>query len=247
VVSKPAPPPPPPDPAIRSFALYNADTDRVIPGYAAVLSGATINLARVGTRNLAIVANTVGSKSVLFNVNGQIGFDATVPFASFGDRGSNLLGMKMTPGAYTVYATAYENGDASGKTASKSIQFNVRDSGGSSIPVSVRGKPLITGLQLQDARTGLAIPGFENLTSAAAIRLSKLPTRAIRVVALTNGGAGSVELHAFGKTEILDARPFQSGSVYAIRGKYYLQATAYAADGGSGAEGNTLGLTVRFI
>jgi hypothetical protein len=228
------------------MALYNADTDTVIPGYANVVSGVTLDLGKVGTRNIAVVANTVGSRSVVFSMNGQVSLDDARPFASFGDRGNNLLGMKLDKGEYSLSATSYAARGGAGKASKPvSLTFNVTNS--ATAPSQADLSPEILGLQLQDTKTGLPVAGYERMTASTRVKLSRLPTRAVRVVALTNDDTGSVELINFGKIETLDARPFEAGSVYAKKGKVYLEATAYSADGLAGKKGTTLGMTLWFV
>jgi hypothetical protein len=235
-------------PAISGISLFNADTDKVIAGYTQLDDGDTLDLAKVGTRNIAIVANTGGAQSVMFRFNGEQSIDDAKPYASFGDRNSrDLKGMMLQPGTYSVEATAFSaNGAAGAASGTLSMKFNVRDS--SNTPSSVKLPPAVKALQLQDARTGRVIRGYENITAATKIRLSKLPTRSLRIAAVTSSTTGSVQFVTFGKSSTQNERPFRSDTFQASRGKkLFVQATAYDDDNLSGAKGNTLGFTIRFV
>jgi hypothetical protein len=143
-----------------------------------------------------------------------------------------------------VQATSFAGRGAAGKTsATKNFTLTVRNTVANP---PMTDAPVMTALRLIDPRTGETIPGYEAMTESTTIRLSTLASRVVSLVAVTNV-TGSVEVIGFGKTEVLDARPFQTGSFYATRGKFYVQATAYTVDGAAGAASAPLGLTIRFV
>jgi len=113
-------------PSISSLTLYNADTDQVISQLSA---GATINLATVGTRNLAVVATPAGAvASVVFGLDGNANFrtESQTPYSLGGDSGTNLAPVSaLNVGSHTITATGKSSTGQAGAT--QSIAFTIID------------------------------------------------------------------------------------------------------------------------
>ena len=123
-------------PAVTSFTLYNADTDQPIAGYNPLLTGATLNLAELPTRNLNIQANTnpsrVGSVRFGYDTNANFRLENLPPYALAGDNGTTSTGAPnfspWTPtlGSHTLTATAFTQGGAGGTAGTPlSVTFTV--------------------------------------------------------------------------------------------------------------------------
>lgn len=117
-------------PSITGFAIYNVATGHVISGYEKITTFARIDISKLPTRNIAVVA-FVGeaTRSVALQVNnGQVRYDQAYPFAFFGDSGNlrHLTNWSVRPGSYIFNATPYEGATAAstaGKILSIKIQF----------------------------------------------------------------------------------------------------------------------------
>jgi hypothetical protein len=115
-------------PAIVSFSLINADTKQPIAGFDPLLTQATIDLAKLPTKNLNIRANTnpatVGSVRFGYDGNASYALENTPTYDLAGNAG-------WTPslGSHTLTATPYSASNATG-TAGKalSISFQVTQS-----------------------------------------------------------------------------------------------------------------------
>lgn len=104
-------------PQVTSYSLIDANTDRVIDGYATITSSRTIRLSDLPSRNLAIRVNTTSTaKSVKINFAGTTKVESILPYAVFGDNGrGDYYGWQPSAGrTYSLSATAYALSGASG-------------------------------------------------------------------------------------------------------------------------------------
>lgn len=130
--SAPAAPAPAPTttvgPQVTSFSLIDADTDRVIDGYATITSSRSIRLASLPSRNLAIRINTNdGARSVRITFAGTTRVESIRPFAVFGDNGrGDYYAWRPAAGkTYALSATAFAQTGASGAAGgSRSVSLS---------------------------------------------------------------------------------------------------------------------------
>ena len=124
----------PPQPqVVTGLALINADTDQPISGFNPLPNGATLNLAKLPTRNLNIRANTspalVGSVRFRLDTNSNYRTENTVPYALAGDSSGNFHPWTPSVGSHTVSATPYSGSNATGTAGTAlTISFTVTDS-----------------------------------------------------------------------------------------------------------------------
>lgn len=108
-----------------SLTLINADSDLPIVTYDPLVTGVTLDLATLPTRNLNVRANTEPgfTGSVVFGLDGNPNFrtESTAPYALFGDSAGNYNAGTFTVASHTITATQ-SNGP------SVSVTFNVVDS-----------------------------------------------------------------------------------------------------------------------
>jgi hypothetical protein len=123
-------------PRVASFTLFDADTDRPIPGYDPLLDGATLNLATLPSRRLNVRANTEPARvgSVRFGLDGTTSFrvESVLPYALAGDRtsGTTTDYLPWTPalGGRTLTGTPYEGSGATGAAGRPlTVTFTVVD------------------------------------------------------------------------------------------------------------------------
>jgi hypothetical protein len=108
--------------AVVSFTLINADTDQPIGPLA---DGATLDLAKLPTRNLNVRADTKPAAvgSVRFALDGRTKTEATAPYALAGDRDGDYAAWTPSPGAHTLTATPFSVDGAQGKALT--VRFRV--------------------------------------------------------------------------------------------------------------------------
>ncbi len=121
--------------AVSSLTLINADTNKPIPGYDPVRSGATLDLATLSTRNLSIRANTDPSTvgSVRFGLDGKGSYstDNAAPYAIADDNSGDYAPWTPSVGGHSVTATPYTGSRASGTAGTPvTVAFTVSNSGG---------------------------------------------------------------------------------------------------------------------
>ncbi|MEZ4865471.1 MAG: S8 family serine peptidase [Caldilineaceae bacterium] len=100
--------------AFKKVMLVNADTDRDIQP---LFDSAIINIDALGTRNLSVRVETVGSvESVKFDLNNgaYTKVENAEPYALAGDNNGDYAAYNMANGIYTLQATAYPNDNAGG-------------------------------------------------------------------------------------------------------------------------------------
>jgi len=104
--------------SVTSFTLINADTNRPVSGFEQVKGHVTVNLTRIGTGNLNVVAHVTGRVgSVIFFLNGHAKRQAenTAPFAMAGDIEGDFNAWKPKPGTYAITAMPFSGRNASGR------------------------------------------------------------------------------------------------------------------------------------
>jgi membrane-bound inhibitor of C-type lysozyme len=110
---------------VTKFTLINANTDLAI---SQLLSGATLTLALLPTRNLNVRADTSGSiKSVRFWLDGKmIRTENAAPWSLAGDANGNYAAWTPSLGNHTLVATPYTGSGATGTAgASLTVTFKV--------------------------------------------------------------------------------------------------------------------------
>jgi len=114
-------------PAVKSLALVNADTDKVIKGYEALEDGATLDLAKLPTRNLSVIARTGGDvTAVRFSVDGKAGRnERTAPYVLAGDTAGDFNA--WTPSIGTHKITAVADGPGGARSKPLTITINVTE------------------------------------------------------------------------------------------------------------------------
>jgi len=113
------------------FTLINADSDNDIQ---TLNNGATLDLAKLPTKNLNIRVNTspspVGSvKAVLSGAQSLTRTESSAPYAVFGESKANYNAWVPKPGSYSLIATPYAGTNASGTAGTAlAISFEVTNS-----------------------------------------------------------------------------------------------------------------------
>jgi hypothetical protein len=119
--------------SLRSFTLFNADTNMPIAGFDPLPTGAVLNLSSLPTTRLNIRANTdpavVGS--VRFDLNSTVGFrmENTAPYSLAGDTNGDYLPWTPAVGSYTLSARPFTAAYAGGTAGTAlTITFRVETS-----------------------------------------------------------------------------------------------------------------------
>jgi hypothetical protein len=121
-------PEPTEEPAVTTFGLIDADSDRPIEGFGSIPDGAILNLAALPTLNLNIVANTSGPvESVRFEMDGvTLIVENEPPYALVGNAGDDFYPWTPLPGQHTLTAVPYLANAAEGETGDPlTITFTV--------------------------------------------------------------------------------------------------------------------------
>ncbi len=133
--ARPEPPAPPgPDgPAVVSFTLMNTDTDRPIRGFAPLVDGAVVDLARVGARYISVRADTVPARlgSVRFELDGDPEFnvESIIPYTLSTDTDGDCEPWKTPLGSHVLTAVPYLLSRGRGEAGTPlTIRFRVIDS-----------------------------------------------------------------------------------------------------------------------
>ncbi|MEM9004225.1 MAG: DUF5060 domain-containing protein [Cyanobacteria bacterium P01_F01_bin.86] len=126
--SAPVTPPdsnPTPDDALMSFALVNAETDKVVAGYENLGADSTINLNKLDLDKFNIIAQinpdhpeADSIKSMKFESPLGNRTEAVEPYALFGDVNGDFYGQTAETGKFTLKATAYAGANAQGPSVS---------------------------------------------------------------------------------------------------------------------------------
>jgi len=114
-------------PVIEGFALIDADKDRPIGAFDPLADGAMIDLSRLPTRKLNVIARTSGDvDSVTFTLDGKRGkTEGTAPYALAGDRDGDYG--DWTPPAGTHKLTAVARGPGGATSKPLTVTFKVID------------------------------------------------------------------------------------------------------------------------
>ncbi len=110
-------------PRITGFALVDAGKNRVIEAFDPLADGATIDLAKLPTRTLSIVARTTGDvDEVTLTLDGKHRqSERTPPYALAGDTNGDYDPAPLAAGKHTLTATAR----GAGKTHKVTIRFTL--------------------------------------------------------------------------------------------------------------------------
>ena len=108
---------------VTSFSLIDAETGQRLSGFDPIAFGATVDLAELPTRNVDIVANTIGSVDrVRIKVDqGPARVDFSPPYVAFGGSGSGQL----QPGDHFAIGSVLADGR---RTRPAAVRFTVVDS-----------------------------------------------------------------------------------------------------------------------
>ncbi|MER2998964.1 heparin lyase I family protein [Pontibacter populi] len=103
------------NPAVVSYTIINADTDRDVLTFS---NSTTISLSKLGLKNINIRANTNTAKTGSVNLKmwgdwGRTVTDNTAPYSLFWEANGNYHNWKVPTGTYNLIATPYS--DANGK------------------------------------------------------------------------------------------------------------------------------------
>jgi hypothetical protein len=175
--------------AVTSFTLINSQTDQPIR---TLNNGDTINLADYPANRLNVRANTdnSGIKSVKFALDGNNNFniEGSVPYALFGDTGTNYNNGTFSLGQHTLKATPFSGSSATGTAGTfKQITFNVVNQT-TPPPDDNDVVPAIVRFALMNADTDTEI---KTLTNGEHVDLATLPTRHLNVIAIPGGTTGT--------------------------------------------------------
>jgi len=154
----------PDDFAVERFSLVRADTGEVIAGYEDITDDTVIDLGRVPTSRLSILARTRPERvgSVRFSLTAKTDrgvFDRSIvesvwPFYAAGDKpGIEINAWTPKPGRYTLQAVPFEHPNARGRQgAARRVNFQVNKSAVPERVVAPGGS--VVGFTLIDVKTG---------------------------------------------------------------------------------------------
>lgn len=263
---------PPPSPstspqadlAVVGLTLINADSDQPIAGYDPIPSGAVIDYAALGTKNLSIRANTSPSQvgSVRFELNGStVRIENKLPYAIAGDNNGGSDYYAISPplalGDHTLTVTPYTKSNAQGTAGTAHTRaFTVTD--GTSAPAPSMA---VTSLTLINADTDQPVPGFDPIPEGAVIDYAQIGTQNLSIRANTSPSTvGSVRFELNGTTTRIENKaPYaiagdnNGGSDYypinppLAAGTYTLVATPYTQSNAQGEVGAALSRTFQIV
>jgi hypothetical protein len=127
---------------ISKLSLINADTDQQIAGYEDLANNVALDLAKLGTSRLSIVATTSPTKvgSVQFTLNGQVlQTENNAPYSIKGDaprkEGRNYFPWTPTAGSHTLIVTPFSAAGGKGNAgAPLTLSFTVGGVGSTPAP-----------------------------------------------------------------------------------------------------------------
>jgi len=128
-----APAPPVPEgPAVVSFTLIDADTDRPVRQFDPLSDGAVVDLARLRAKRISIRANTVPREvgSVRFELDGDRAFnvESIAPYTLNTDTDGNCEPWKSPLGLHALTAVPYSQAKGRGKAGKPlTIRFRIID------------------------------------------------------------------------------------------------------------------------
>jgi hypothetical protein len=234
-------------PSVAKISLVNADTNKVIVD--SLTNGASIDVTRIGTRNL---------ESVKFVVDGKTSVENAAPFAAYSDNGKgDYYGKSFANGSHSVSVTPYAATNAGGKAGStRSISFTITSSTtGTPAPTPSNG-PGITKISLFNADTNKVIAGYDSVDDGDVLDLAKLNVKKVAIVAFAGNGAQSVKMLLNGSARVEDVAPYayygdnKAGDYFGgvlAGGTYAFSAQAFAKDGATGAAGAAKALSFTIV
>jgi hypothetical protein len=125
-------PPAPGGPAVVSFTLIDADTDRPVRQFDPLADGTVVDLARLRTRNISVRANTVPRElgSVRFELDGNRKFnvESIPPYTLNTDTDGNCEPWKSPLGPHVLTAVPYSQAKGRGEAGRPlTIRFRIID------------------------------------------------------------------------------------------------------------------------
>ncbi|MDX1994426.1 MAG: right-handed parallel beta-helix repeat-containing protein [bacterium] len=239
-------------PAITSFTLVSADTQRDL---LALNSGTTINLSTLPTQRVNIRANVTSNvRSVNFRLNSESRTESVAPFVLWGDEDGRYLPGTLRTGSYTLTGIAYTLTNRGGSVSRPfTVTFTVTNSSGgspSATPRPTTQTPSVTSFTLINAENQTDI---RTITNGSTINLATLPCRYVNIRVNTNPArVGSVRITVNGQQTVQGGAPYSvfgdtDGRYLQWRpntGSYTISAIAYSGTGGTGTASPTV--TLRF-
>lgn len=244
---------------LTNFTLIDSETDLSVPGFDPIPNGAEISINDLPS-NVSIRANGSGSDiaSVGFELIVPDGLDGdmptsntegTFPWTSWGNDGNDYFGNSLTPGEYTVIASAYTEADRGGIMCDQiSITFSVTTDD-EPAPVCE-----LTGFSLLDSVNDAVVSQFDPIADGDVIGLDVLPSEA-SIRANGVGNIGSIGLTLTGAVSHTRTENHDEFTLFGNNdedylgqslpvGEYTVTANAYTEDGLNGQLCATL--TINF-
>ena len=239
--------------AVAGFTLIDARDDVPDPDFAAITDGAMLSLRDMADKRVGVRADLgwpEAAESVRLELRGPVaatGTDSEAPHVLFGGAGNDVQGGKLPDGAYTLTARPFSGPDETGDALPpKTVTFTIADSGWP--------KARVSGFTLIDAAGGPPDPAMGAVGQDASIHWpgGGAGEYSIRADLTDLDGIGSVRLKLSGpvrasRVENNDGSPFtlfgddrDSGDVRGRglpRGRYYIEATPFSGQDGSGDDG----------
>ena len=159
--------------SVSSFTLINADTDKPVAGHDPMQSGAVVDIAAIGTRNLSIRANTepgtVGSVKFGYDASASYRLEGKAPYSIAGDEiingTPNYVAWVPTLGSHTVSATPYTAAGATGTAGAKlTLAFSVVSAATAAPPTTAP----VASVKVTPATASVAVASGTQLTALTA-------------------------------------------------------------------------------
>lgn len=231
---------------VSTYTLVDATTSQDIR---TLNDGDVIDLSAIAGKSINIRANTTPSTvgSVAFELNGNPArVETGTPYSLYGDLNGTYNGWTPNVGSYTLKATPYSSGNATGIGGTPlTIKFSVVDPSAGISPIT---------FTLVNSTTDLDIGPLNN---GDVINLATISGNSINIRANSSTAVGSI---VFNLTGPLVKNQTESTAPYALfgdvsgnynnwtpaLGSYTLKGTPYSASGGTGTAGTplTIGFSV---
>jgi hypothetical protein len=236
--------------SVTGFTLINTDTNQAI---GSLVQGETIDLGKLGTSDLTVVANTnpaaVGSVVFAYDSTSVFHLENKAPYAFDGKINSGgYFAWTPTLGAHTIKATPFSAVAGAGTAGTAlSVGFNVINSASAAA---------VTGFTLVNADNGKSLGA---LTQGETIDLGKLGTSDLTVLANTSTPAIGSVVFGYDSTPAFHLENFapfafngkiDSGGYHAwtpTLGAHTIKATPFSAPAGAGAAGSPLSVGFNVI